>query len=242
MKKIAVIGEICRDRFIYCQSTRLSPEAPVPIVKPLDIIENSGMAGNVVENIRAIEPNFEIFSIHQENIITKTRYVDKKSNHMFLRVDEGENSSCHRVENLPDLSLFDMVVVSDYNKGFLSGQDLEDIARVSKISILDTKKRLDPQIAKLFTFIKLNEGERELNHHLDDNNLIITLGHRGSMYQNILFPQPNPLETIDVSGAGDTFLASFSVEYLKTGDIISSIRFANQMCALVVSKKGVATP
>lgn len=242
MKKIAVIGEICLDRFIYCSAPRLSPEAPVPVVKPVEIIENPGMAGNVVKNIEALDEEINIFSLHQKDLITKTRYVDKKSNHMFLRIDEGENKPCKTLENLPDLSTFDLVIVSDYNKGFLNSQILELIARSSKISILDTKKKLDQQLASLFTFIKLNESERDINQHLDDNNLIITLGSRGSRYRGVIFPQKNPLETIDVSGAGDTFLASFSIEYLKTGDVISSIGFANEMSALVVSKKGVATP
>jgi D-beta-D-heptose 7-phosphate kinase/D-beta-D-heptose 1-phosphate adenosyltransferase len=237
-----VIGEICLDRFIYCSSSRLSPEAPVPVVKPVEIIENPGMAGNVTKNLEALSKEVDIFSLHQEDLITKTRYVDKKSNHMFLRIDEGENNPCKTLENLPDLSTFDLVIVSDYNKGFLNSQILELIARSSKISILDTKKKLDQQLASLFTFIKLNDSERDINKHLDDNNLIITLGSRGSRYRGVIFPQKNPLETIDVSGAGDTFLASFSIEYLKTGDVISSIGFANEMSALVVSKKGVATP
>ena len=237
-----MIGEICLDRFIYCSSSRLSPEAPVPVVKPVEIIENPGMAGNVTKNLEALSKEVDIFSLHQEDLITKTRYVDKKSNHMFLRIDEGENNPCKTLENLPDLSTFDLVIVSDYNKGFLNSQILELIARSSKISILDTKKKLDQQLASLFTFIKLNDSERDINKHLDDNNLIITLGSRGSRYRGVIFPQKNPLETIDVSGAGDTFLASFSIEYLKTGDVISSIGFANEMSALVVSKKGVATP
>jgi bifunctional ADP-heptose synthase (sugar kinase/adenylyltransferase) len=242
VKKIAVIGEICLDRFIYCSSSRLSPEAPVPVVKPVEIIENPGMAGNVVKNLEALSKEVHIFSLHQEDLITKTRYVDKKSNHMFLRIDEGENEPCKTLEKLPDLSIFDLVIVSDYHKGFLGSDILELIAKNSKVSIVDTKKKLDQQLASLFTFIKLNESERALNNHLDDSNLIITLGSRGSMYKGIVFPQKNPLETIDVSGAGDTFLASFSIEYLKTRDVISSVRFANEMSSLVVSKKGVATP
>ena len=51
MKKILVIGELCIDRFVYGEVKRLSPEAPVPVFNPKDIIENKGMAGNVVENL-----------------------------------------------------------------------------------------------------------------------------------------------------------------------------------------------
>ena len=57
-----------------------------------------------------------------------------------------------------------------------------------------------------------------------------------------IFPSPNPLETIDVSGAGDTFVASFAVKILETQSITESLRFANEMSSIVVSKKGVSTP
>jgi len=50
MIKILVFGELCTDKYVYGNVERLSPEAPVPILKPTTIIENYGMAGNVVEN------------------------------------------------------------------------------------------------------------------------------------------------------------------------------------------------
>jgi len=54
MKKILVIGELCVDRFIYGDVKRLSPEAPVPVFNELEKVENNGMAGNVVENIKSL--------------------------------------------------------------------------------------------------------------------------------------------------------------------------------------------
>jgi sugar/nucleoside kinase (ribokinase family) len=71
---------------------------------------------------------------------------------------------------------------------------------------------------------------------------IITLGSNGARYINNLYHSPSPKETIDVSGAGDTFLAAFVTKYLETQDASISITFANQMSAVVVSKRGVATP
>ena len=52
----------------------------------------------------------------------------------------------------------------------------------------------------------------------------------------------NLKETIDVSGAGDTFTASFTLKYLETKDVSESIIFANKMASIVVSKRGVTTP
>jgi len=49
-------------------------------------------------------------------------------------------------------------------------------------------------------------------------------------------------ETIDVSGAGDTFLSAFVLKYVETNDVEIAITFANKMSSIVVSKKGVVTP
>ena len=93
MKKILVIGELCIDKFIYGDVKRLSPEAPVPVFNEVETVENKGMAGNVVENIKSIYQDCEIIHWHQQNMITKTRYVDLKSNHMFIRVDDEKSSA-----------------------------------------------------------------------------------------------------------------------------------------------------
>ena len=90
MLNILVIGEICVDKFIYCEIKRLSPEAPVPILHPLKTSENPGMAGNTLSNIHTLLPGWVTTLIGNDEIITKTRYIEQKSNHMFLRVDEGE--------------------------------------------------------------------------------------------------------------------------------------------------------
>ena len=90
--KVLVIGEICEDIFIYGDCKRLSPEAPVPVLNPIEINNNDGMSGNVVRNIRAIDSSVYVEHWHQSQKITKTRFVDKKSNHMFLRLDEGEEN------------------------------------------------------------------------------------------------------------------------------------------------------
>jgi sugar/nucleoside kinase (ribokinase family) len=62
------------------------------------------------------------------------------------------------------------------------------------------------------------------------------------MYQGIVYPSPNPQETIDVSGAGDTFTSSFILKYYETKNVKTSIIYANEMSSIVVSKRGVATP
>jgi bifunctional ADP-heptose synthase (sugar kinase/adenylyltransferase) len=251
--KILVIGEYCVDKFVYCETNRLSPEAPVPVLTPKYIVQNDGMAGNVVRNIIAIEKTASILGTFQKDEpITKTRYIDEKSNHMFFRVDEGDNVVTPfklTKKIVYDILWSDAVIVSDYDKGFLTQKDLYDISVVAanRFSILDTKKIIDKSTVSYFKFIKLNEKERERNKDIATNpnylnKFITTLGAKGAKYKDKIYPSTAPKETIDVSGAGDTFISAFTIKYLQTNSIEESIIFANDMCSIVVSKRGVTTP
>jgi bifunctional ADP-heptose synthase (sugar kinase/adenylyltransferase) len=206
------------------------------------------MAGNVRQNLLAHDSSININLMTQSKVIKKTRYIDDKTNHMFLRVDEGENDIDLLVltpEKIEDITKSDLVIVSDYNKGFLTEEVLIQIGKVSKLSIIDTKKTISKDLIDSFTFIKLNEHEYQRNKHISDKNkdkFIITLGMNGAKHNDIIFPSPSPKQTIDVSGAGDTFTAFFSLKYYETKNIAESITFANQMASIVVSKRGVATP
>jgi D-beta-D-heptose 7-phosphate kinase/D-beta-D-heptose 1-phosphate adenosyltransferase len=245
---VTVIGEICHDVFVYGDAKRLSPEAPVPVLTHTHVETNLGMAGNVRQNLWALEPKLRINLFHQKREIKKTRYVDDKSNHMFLRVDEGEDiidtfnlniSKTNAIKNS------DIIIVSDYNKGFLDEETLINIGKNSKLSIIDTKKKLTKEIVNSFTFVKLNEHEYNTNEKITNSNkekFIITLGMKGARHNNTDYPSPSPKQTMDVSGAGDTFTASFILKYKETGDIDKSIVFANLMSSIVVSKRGVTTP
>ena len=245
---ITIIGELCRDVFKYGNVTRLCPEAPVPVLTDVYKEMNWGMAGNVQENLLAHNPDLNINLIHQKNTIRKIRYLDDKTNHMFLRVDEGEDEIDKLVltpEKVEDITNSDLVIVSDYNKGFLTEEVLIQIGKLSKLSIIDTKKTISEDLIDSFTFIKLNEHEYERNKNISDKNkdkFIITLGMNGAKHDDIVFLSPSPKQTIDVSGAGDTFTAFFSLKYYETKNISESITFANQMASIVVSKRGVATP
>lgn len=244
---ITVIGELGKDVFVYGESKRLSPEAPVPVFTPFYTEENPGMAGNVVENLKSLDDSLIINFIHQPEIIIKTRYVDDKSNHMFIRVDEGETHIEPLVLNDQCIDMIkesDAVIVSDYNKGFLSKEVLKEITYHSHFSIMDTKKKIDNEILSCFNFVKLNESEF-LKHDFDSywlNKILVTLGSKGAKYIDQVYPSPDPKETIDVSGAGDTFTSAFTIKYLETKDIPKSIIFANEMASIVVSKRGVTTP
>ena len=169
MVRVLVIGESCYDKFIYCHSDRLSPEAPVPIINPVTIVENPGMSGNVVRNLISLNETLQIDHWTQKSVVQKIRYVDKKSNHMFIRVDDGDKNIetfNFTKEKKNSLSDYDIVIVSYYNKGFIKFEDLFEIGKNSKLSILDTKRTINDKIVKAFSFIKLNEKEYDNNKHI----------------------------------------------------------------------------
>lgn len=249
MSKILIIGENCTDVFTYGDVERLSPEAPVPVFKPKRDVKNQGMAGNVYRNVQSLTENFEITFWGQKEEIVKQRMVDEKTNHMLLRVDIGENTSIQPLElsdyKLASIKNFDVVIISDYNKGFLTEEIFEKIATNSKLLFVDSKRKLSEKIVRVCDYIKLNLNESQNNSELISKfpeKFIITLGSKGAKYLDQNFPSPKPQETIDVSGAGDTFIASLVIKYLETKNITKSINFANKMSSLVVSKRGVVTP
>ena len=242
--KILVIGDSCTDVFIYGQIDRLCPEAPVPIFQPVSQKENGGMARNVKNNLVALGADVHIIS--NDNGMKKVRYVDTNSNQMVMRLDE--NDVCGRIENLRDMSFsdYDAIVISDYNKGFLHVDDIQYICEKYEDVFIDTKKEIDDWIMNV-KFIKINSMEydnnvkyiKKNNHWLNDK-LIVTRGKYGCEFNGNIFDVENvPIK--DVSGAGDTFLSALVVEYIKSQDIIKSIRFAQKCTTMVVQKQGVTT-
>lgn len=241
--KFLVIGESCLDVFVYGQVERLAPEAPVPVFNKETITTNPGMASNVLENLRALRCDVELCTNKNWCDVKKTRYVETKSNHMLLRVDQGEDlyGNCD-VTKIP-FDEFDCVVISDYNKGWLTSKQINYIGKHSKISVLDTKKILGSW-ARSMTFIKINESEyeRTLSVLTDEiiSKLIVTLGPDGAMYQNQTFSCPD-VARVDSCGAGDTFVAAFAKHFTEHGDVEDAIRVANEAASVVVQKKGVST-
>lgn len=136
------------------------------------------------------------------------------------------------------------MVISDYNKGFLTQFDILNISKNNSCVLLDTKKPLGSW-ADYCTFIKINDYEYENSKsYIKPNNnikdrIIHTKGDEGCFYQGENFPVPQKVEVKDTSGAGDSFMAALVVNYLKTKDIKDSINFANKCASEVVKHKGV---
>ena len=245
MSKILVVGESCMDIFIYGDTPRLSPEGPAPVFIPTKEKYNGGMASNVEANLLAFGCEVEL--ITNTTSITKTRYVHESSNTLLLRVDEGDNVKRVEDSKLKGIDYWDynMVVISDYNKGFLTEEDIAYLAFKHPSVICDTKKKLGDWCKDL-RFIKLNRSEYENNKEYIQKNdwilekLIITLDKDGCKYKDTLYPTKQ-VEILDISGAGDTFVAAFTHQFVETSRIDTSLKFANDCASVVVQKRGVTT-
>ena len=243
MNKVLVIGDSCLDEYIYCIASRFCPDAPVPILKPESFISTLGMAGNVVDNLEALEIEVELIS--NANKIKKTRYVDSKTNHMFFRIDEGEDDVFPIAQKTLDninWEDYNAVIISDYCKGFIDEDTIKYISKQHPITFLDTKKQIGSWVEDI-TFIKINDVEYRYSEKFIDNNykdsLIITRGSNGAEYKGNTYPVKK-VDVKDTSGAGDSFLAGLVGNYLETYNIVKSIKFANKCATQVVQKKGTA--
>ena len=253
---VLVIGDSCKDVFIYGDIERISPEAPIPVFKPTHEESNGGMAKNVANNVEALD--MTIYTITNKNTITKIRFVENRSGQMVLRVDEHDYCDRIKIKKLQGImnnkftsytlmgtvDKIDAIIISDYCKGFLEESDIQHICENNKNVFIDTKKKLGKWI-KNADYIKINELEYKKNHELlsdkgFEEKLIVTLGSKGCRYNGKDFPVKE-VPVKDVSGAGDTFIAGLVRGYLDTNNIESAIEFAQKCTTFVVQKHGVAT-
>ena len=228
--RILLIGDSCVDEYVYGTCERLNPEAPVPILKFHRKESKNGMAWNVRDNLQAF--GMEVYMLTNKEKIYKTRYIDERYNHQILRVDiEGVLSPMEY--EIPN-EKFDALVISDYDKGFVTQNRLFEIVFNSRIPVfVDSKKTILPESN---CFIKINDNESKLLKSRHDN-LIVTRGSCGAEYNGITYPGEK-VSVFDVCGAGDTFLSALVYFYLEYGTIERAIPYANKAAAIAVQNFG----
>ena len=228
--KVLLIGDSCTDEYVYGTCERLNPEAPVPILKFNRKETTKGMAWNVRENLMSF--GIEVYIATNEESITKTRYIDEKYNQQMLRVDD--EPSVKPMDYQIPTGEFDALVISDYNKGFLSEEKISELVEwFGGPVFIDTKKK---HLPKLNAFVKINEHEYK-NFESSTDDLIVTRGGRGCEYKGELYPAEK-VNVFDVVGAGDTFLSALVYFYLFHGTIENAIPYANKAAAISVSHFG----
>jgi bifunctional ADP-heptose synthase (sugar kinase/adenylyltransferase) len=238
---VAVIGDSCIDVFVYCQANRLAPDLPIPVLERVQESTNPGMAMNVGRNLESIGLTVDMFTNENWTEISKTRFVDKRSNHSFFRLDS--TSKIEPLQAVPDLSKFDAVVVSDYDKGYLSHEIITEILSSHDLCFLDTKKILG-QWASNAHLIKINDYEFQRSTSFiasapeTASKIVRTLGGEGAEFRGEIFPAQK-VEVLDSSGAGDAFMAALVGGILRGDSIGAAIHHANAQASKVVQSRGV---
>ena len=116
MNPILLIGDSCTDKFVYCECERLCPQAPIPLLDIIKTKTNRGMAGNVLKNLQALGCEVTFFTNKNYKNVIKTRYVDQKTNHMFIRIDTNTElkSTFKDYKSEINFNDYSAVIISDY--------------------------------------------------------------------------------------------------------------------------------
>ena len=234
--KILLIGDNCKDIYQYGTIDRLSPEAPVPVFVPTRKEERDGMAGNVYNNLEAL--GCKVNYLFGETS-TKTRLIDERSKQQIVRIDNDIESTPITFDAIIPAT-YDAIVVSDYNKGTVSYELIEELIAMSIPIFIDTKKTDLERMQG--AWVKINELEYS-KIKSECSGLIVTKGSRGAqvVHHDIDIPAPN-VEVVDVTGAGDTFLAALAVNYLLQKDIKEAVVCAIHAASITIQHLGVYAP
>lgn len=237
---ILLIGDTCIDVYRYGTIDRLSPEAPVPVFVPTFKEEREGMAGNVAKNLEALGCTVNLLCGEPS---IKTRLIDQRSQQQIVRIDDDIKAEPIRFETM--IPPYDAVVISDYGKGVVDYELVEDIIEQSaggtKYPVFIDTKLTDLERMQ-GAWVKINEPEYN-RIKSECTGLIVTRGARGAEvpHHDIVEFVP-PVEVVDVTGAGDTFLAALTYQFLVTKNIRMAVAFANRAAAVTVQHLGVYAP
>lgn len=280
------------DRYWFGEVSRISPEAPVPVVHVQRSEERPGGAANVARNAAALGANCSLLSVvgndepaqalerllendgvashlHRDSSLATTiklRVLGRQQ--QLLRID-FENLPTHEVldkaledyaEMLPDA---DVVVLSDYGKGGLAHiAEMIRMARsLGKTILVDPKgsdyskyrgaNLLTPNRAELIQVVgqwkseaDLAEKAQRLRESLKLEALLVTRSEEGMTLfraEGVLNEGTRAQEVFDVSGAGDTVIATLAVMLAAGCDLASAMRLSNHAAGIVVAKLGTAT-
>ena len=212
--KVLIIGDIIIDRYIYGTSTRISPEAPVPVVTYQHEVEKLGGAGLVYENLKSLGVDVTLFDADQPHSV-KTRVIC--DGHYITRIDNDENANgdevLRAIKRQPNLEQYEYVILSDYNKGTLD----ESIEIIKYLNTFGCKVIVDPKEHanhyKGAWLVKPNYKEFSDFGFTNWVGNIITTNAGENVVASIdgeVYDVPvDPVEVSDVTGAGDCFLAAF---------------------------------
>lgn len=238
--KILVVGDIMIDRTTHGTVSRVSPEAPVPILKYTHTTDVLGGAGNVANNVRTLGGDVtlqgcgdyaqELWPHNTFNYapdIIKHRFMC--GGHQMLRVDTETEYPRATIGALEA----DIIIVSDYGKGTITRGLMKCLK--ADIIIVDPKGSNWNKYGRV-DWLTPNKAEW-MPWTVD--NMLITLGADGMSYNGTNIPS-EAREVFDVTGAGDTVVAALAVALSRGMSNMDAVRWANKAAGIVVGKRGTS--
>jgi len=293
--RIAVIGDLMLDKYIWGVVDRISPEAPVPVLSLEGESYNLGGAANVAANVGSLGANLFLFGVvgddpegkhlldavnksgfDSENIIidptrptsVKTRVI--AGNQHIVRIDREKTDGLDKsigdrllsqLESV--MGQLDAVILEDYNKGVLSPNLIEEIialCQTNSVSVGVDPKWNNFWAYKGATLFKpnLREIETAVGYNVEDEKSLITAGHevkdklevehllvtRGEHGMALFTPDdvhflPTQARQVhDVSGAGDTVIATIMAALAGGSDIVEAACLGNCAASVVIAEVG----
>jgi rfaE bifunctional protein kinase chain/domain len=289
--RVLIVGDVMLDRYWFGSVARISPEAPVPVVKIERSEERPGGAANVARNAAALGARVNLLSVvgrdeaglrlarllkgdgvtarlHRDpgiDTTVKLRVIGRQQ--QLLRVD-FETAPSHEVlaSKLRDFRLMlrrcDVVVLSDYGKGGLThianmiaaarsaGKTVlvdpkgDNYARYRGATLLTPNRSEFREIAGRWeSESELTAKAQKLRRQLGVEALLVTRSEEGmTLYRrgSRLHVAAQAREVFDVSGAGDTVIATLGVMLASGTALDDAVRVANRAAGIVVGKFGTA--
>jgi rfaE bifunctional protein kinase chain/domain len=289
--RLLVVGDVMLDRYWFGEVSRISPEAPVPVVKVNRQEERLGGAANVARNIVSLGAACTVLSVvgSDDAGLGVQRLLAEAGIESGLQVDAGidttvklrvigrqqqllridfETTPSHEVlrakladfaRRLPDC---DVVVLSDYGKGGLAhiaemirlaraadkpvlvdpkGEDFSRYAGATAIT--PNRSELQAVVGRWHSEAELEEKARRLKGELALEALLVTRSEEGmTLFTDLETHHEAALarEVFDVSGAGDTVIATLAVLLAAGEPWAEAVRVANIAAGIVVGKLGTA--
>ncbi|HWV17898.1 MAG TPA: D-glycero-beta-D-manno-heptose-7-phosphate kinase [Rhodocyclaceae bacterium] len=289
--RVLVVGDVMLDRYWFGDVSRISPEAPVPVVKIEKMEERPGGAANVARNCAALGASTSLLSVvgadeagrslsrlmsdadinaslHEDaQLLTTVKLRVLGRQQQLLRID-FENAPDHEVlkaklaEYEQRLADVDVVILSDYGKGGLThiGEMIRLAKAAGKPVLVDPKgddyaryagaTLLTPNRAELREVVGRWKDEADLTRRAETlraelglEGLLVTRSEEGMTLFTAQGPSHEAAqaqEVYDVSGAGDTVIATLAVMLGSGSDMPAAMQLANKAAGVVVAKLGTA--
>ncbi|WP_374403876.1 D-glycero-beta-D-manno-heptose-7-phosphate kinase [Niveibacterium sp.] len=290
--RVLVVGDVMLDRYWFGDVSRISPEAPVPVVKVERSEERPGGAANVARNAAALAAHTVLLSVvgqdepaqalgrllESEGVVAslqtdpdlattvKLRVIGRQQ--QLLRIDfetwpNHESLQATLVEFRSRLPNVDVVVLSDYGKGGLTHvAEMIRLAREANKPVLVDPKGDDYSKYRGATLLTPNRSElrqvvgkwrddadlaaraQKLRTELALDALLVTRSEEGMTLfrdEGSVHEGTRAREVYDVSGAGDTVIATLAVMLAAGAPMADAMRWANHAAGIVVGKLGTAT-